>query len=275
MAPTPARSFNTHALDKLSSAIWEPETAMSITPMRKSKIILLGNSGVGKTSLLYSHKYGPDVTPCSATIGASYVNCEMTVQDDPIQLQIWDTAGQERYRCMIPMYLRNAIGAILVYDITDRRSFDEIHKWLQDLERYAVHAPLLMLVGSKADMTENREVSRLEGEAKAAKLQAQFYELSAFDPKSIDKMLYEMATRIHERQMLEPPETKQVELIRVQPWRRSPLHSPTSSGQMSPTSSEDYILSSNASFGTLASNEGRRAEEHDEEEKTAPCCSIM
>ncbi|CAD5208984.1 unnamed protein product [Bursaphelenchus okinawaensis] len=268
MAPTSIRVYS-------RGTVWEPETSISVQPMKKSKIILLGNSGVGKTSLLYSHRYGPDVTPCSATIGASYVNCEMCVEDKTIQLQIWDTAGQERYRCMIPMYLRNAIGAVLVYDITDRKSFDEIHKWLQDLERYAVETPLLTLIGSKSDMFEQREISTLEGEAKALKLKAQFYELSAFDPKSIDKMLYDLSIRIHHRMLMEPPETKQVELIKVQPWRRTPIHSPTSSGQMSPTSSEDYVLSSNASFGTLAAHEKKRIEDTEDEEKTAPCCSIM
>lgn len=69
------------------------------------------------------------MTP-SATIGASYINCNVVVEQEPIQLQIWDTAGQERFRCMVPMYMRNAKAAIIVYDVTCRKSFENVDKWV-------------------------------------------------------------------------------------------------------------------------------------------------
>uniref|UniRef100_A0A915CQ56 Uncharacterized protein n=1 Tax=Ditylenchus dipsaci TaxID=166011 RepID=A0A915CQ56_9BILA len=150
----------------------------------RSKVIVLGNSGVGKTSIIYNHKYGSGLLPCNATIGASYMNFDLTVNEDPIQLQVWDTAGQERFRCMVPMYMRNADAAILVYDITERKSFDEIEKWLTEISRCTnFEDPIIVLIGNKADMSAHRE----------------FYEISALDTQVIDCIFTAIAEGIHER----------------------------------------------------------------------------
>ncbi|KAI1730098.1 ras family domain-containing protein [Ditylenchus destructor] len=157
-----------------------PEHCSKLPP--RSKVIVLGNSGVGKTSIIYNHKYRSGLMTCNATIGASYMNFDLHVKGEPIQLQVWDTAGQERFRCMVPMYMRNADAAILVYDITDRKSFDEVEKWLHEISRCSNYEdPSIILVGNKADLKADREVAEGEGISKAAKINAKFYEISALD----------------------------------------------------------------------------------------------
>ncbi|KAI1719122.1 ras family domain-containing protein [Ditylenchus destructor] len=175
-----------------------PEHCSKLPP--RSKVIVLGNSGVGKTSIIYNHKYRSGLMTCNATIGASYMNFDLKVKGEPIQLQVWDTAGQERFRCMVPMYMRNADAAILVYDITDRKSFDEIEKWLHEISRCSNYEdPSIILVGNKADLKADREVAEGEGISKAAKINAKFYEISALDTEVIDCIFTMIAESIYER----------------------------------------------------------------------------
>lgn len=94
---------------------------------------MLGKSGVGKTTLIYKKKYGgTGLSSYNATIGSSFLNFDVALgsRDQLVQLQVWDTAGQERFRCMVPMYVRNAGVAVIVYDITERKSFEEIDRWI-------------------------------------------------------------------------------------------------------------------------------------------------
>lgn len=209
MVPRPKSSDRVdYAKQKCKEAVRQHETDVSVEPpVPKSKVIVLGNSGVGKTSIIYRHKYGTELTPYNATIGASYVNCEIGIKEHPVNLQIWDTAGQERFRCMVPMYMRNAVAAIVVYDITERKSFDDIDQWLKELERCSVglEPTVRVLVGNKADLTDKRMVAKGEGITKAAMMGAKFYEISAYDINMIDRIFYELAEQIHARVCLAPP----------------------------------------------------------------------
>ena len=123
-------------------------------------------------------------------------------------LQIWDTAGQERFRCMVPMYMRNASAAIIVYDITDRQSFNDVDKWADGLsslfsksidcisELYhccGMVDPVVVLIGNKADCEDKRQVAVGEGVAKALRMNARFYELSADRPLAFSDVLQELA----------------------------------------------------------------------------------
>ncbi|TMW58112.1 hypothetical protein Poli38472_011700 [Pythium oligandrum] len=117
------------------------------------KIVIVGATDVGKTSITMRYCHGSFSTPTSATIGASFLQKRIVVGSTrrKMTLQIWDTAGQERFRSMAPMYYRNAKAAILVYDLGSEASFDKIKEWLQDLRHHVGDDIVLAVVGNKCD----------------------------------------------------------------------------------------------------------------------------
>ncbi|KAK6021678.1 Ras family protein, partial [Ostertagia ostertagi] len=136
--------------------------------------------GVGKTSVIYRHRFGNRSAPFTSTIGASFVECEVETSYENMSLQIWDTAGQERFRCMVPMYMRNSAAAIIMYDVTSRQSFRGRGQKLRKCCGMA--DPLVVLIGNKCDLQDKRRVSSIEGQEKAFALDARFYEISAEKP---------------------------------------------------------------------------------------------
>jgi small GTP-binding protein len=118
------------------------------------KVVILGPTDVGKTSITMRYCHGSFSTPTSATIGASFLQKRVIVGDDArrkMTLQIWDTAGQERFRSMAPMYYRNAKAAILVFDLTSEATFDKVKEWLRDLQSHVGDDIVLAVVGNKSD----------------------------------------------------------------------------------------------------------------------------
>jgi len=125
-----------------------------------SKIVIMGNSGVGKTSLLQRYtqnKFDPKNT--TSTSGAFFVTKKVYVNGVRVRLQLWDTAGQERFRSMAPMYYRGANAALLLYDITNASTFDDIRGWLEELKKNCQPELIIYIVGSKADLSPFRQVT--------------------------------------------------------------------------------------------------------------------
>ncbi|KAJ7781587.1 P-loop containing nucleoside triphosphate hydrolase protein [Mycena metata] len=125
-----------------------------------SKIVIMGNSGVGKTSLLQRYtqnKFDPKNT--TSTSGAFFVTKKVYVNGLKVRLQLWDTAGQERFRSMAPMYYRGANAALLLYDITNASTFDDIRGWLEELKKNCQPELIIYIVGSKADLSPHRQVT--------------------------------------------------------------------------------------------------------------------
>ncbi|KAH8979932.1 P-loop containing nucleoside triphosphate hydrolase protein [Lactarius hatsudake] len=125
-----------------------------------AKVVVMGNSGVGKTSLLQRYtqnKFDPKNT--TSTTGAFFVAKKVTVNGVKVRLQLWDTAGQERFRSMAPMYYRGANAALLLYDITNQASFQDVHGWLKELKKNCPADLITYIVGSKADLSHLRQVS--------------------------------------------------------------------------------------------------------------------
>ncbi|KAJ7688407.1 P-loop containing nucleoside triphosphate hydrolase protein [Mycena rosella] len=125
-----------------------------------SKIVIMGNSGVGKTSLLQRYtqnKFDPKNT--TSTSGAFFVSKKVYVNGLKVRLQLWDTAGQERFRSMAPMYYRGANAALLLYDITNASTFDDIRGWLEELKKNCDPDLIIYIVGSKADLSPYRQVT--------------------------------------------------------------------------------------------------------------------
>ncbi|XP_061383531.1 ras-related protein Rab-26 isoform X2 [Danaus plexippus] len=144
------------------------------------KTILLGDSGVGKTSLLVQFETGKfQPGNFSATVGIGFTNKVVTVDGIKVKLQIWDTAGQERFRSVTHAYYRDAHALLLLYDVTNKTSFDNIRAWLGEIREYAQDDVVIMLLGNKSDSGLERAVRREEGQRLAREYQVAFMETSA------------------------------------------------------------------------------------------------
>lgn len=148
-------------------------TGKSLT---KYKIVFLGEQGVGKTSLITRFMYDTFDDHYQATIGIDFLSKTMYLDDKTIRLQLWDTAGQERFRSLIPSYIRDSHVAIVVYDVTNKKSFEYIDKWIEDVKsERGEENVILCIVGNKNDLVDERQVSTEEGERKAQVLNAKIF----------------------------------------------------------------------------------------------------
>ncbi|KAI8016388.1 Ras-related protein RABC2a [Camellia lanceoleosa] len=161
------------------------------------KILIIGDSGVGKTSLVlsFTSKYTEYSAP---TIGVDFKIKYLTVGGKKLKLTIWDTAGQERFRTLISSYYRSAQGILLVYDVTRRETFTNLTDvWTKEVDLYSTNKNCIkMLVGNKVDKESERVVSREEGIELAKQLGCLFYECSAKTKKNVDQCFQELALKI-------------------------------------------------------------------------------
>ncbi|XP_055845217.1 ras-related protein Rab-37 isoform X2 [Episyrphus balteatus] len=144
------------------------------------KVMLLGDSGVGKTCLLVRFRDGTFLSGnFISTVGIDFRNKVVNVDNTRVKLQIWDTAGQERFRSVTHAYYRDAHALLLLYDVTNKVSFDNIRAWLVEIREYAQEDVVIMLLGNKADCGSDRQVKREEGERLAREYNVAFMETSA------------------------------------------------------------------------------------------------
>uniref|UniRef100_A0A4W3I860 RAB41, member RAS oncogene family n=1 Tax=Callorhinchus milii TaxID=7868 RepID=A0A4W3I860_CALMI len=152
-------------------------------PLRKFKLVFLGEQSVGKTSLITRFMYDSFDNTYQATIGIDFLSKTMYLEDrtvsSNVRLQLWDTAGQERFRSLIPSYIRDSTIAVVVYDITNLNSFQQTSKWIDDVRTERGSDVIIMLVGNKTDLADKRQVSMEEGERKARELNVMYIETSA------------------------------------------------------------------------------------------------
>ena len=151
------------------------------------KIVLIGDSGVGKTNLLSQfvrNQFNPD---SKTTIGVEFATKTIQVSEKTVKAQIWDTAGQERYRAVTSAYYKGAIGAMLIYDITSLTSFNGVQKWLKELRENSDNNIVIMLIGNKTDLHPSRSVTEAEGMKYASKEHLLFMETSAENSTNIQE----------------------------------------------------------------------------------------
>ena len=158
-------------------------------------IILLGSSNVGKSNMMNQFLRGQFEEACLATIGINILNKLFVFDGKKVKINYYDTAGQERYNSLNLTLLRKADGVILVYDITSQESFRKIDFWIQELHNKNKDSKVLMLVGNKTDLDNEREVSFQQGEKKANEIGCPFMETSAKTNHNI-KECFEKASRI-------------------------------------------------------------------------------
>lgn len=152
-------------------------------------VIVVGNAAVGKTNLIQRWKKGSYDQNNMPTVGTEWTTKQYQCEDSIVKIQMWDTAGQERYRSIVRQYYRGAHGALVVYDVTNRDSFDSIVEWLDNLRDFNpdVVNMQILLVGNKSDRADEREVQTKEGVALATRLGLNFLETSALSGDNCSK----------------------------------------------------------------------------------------
>jgi Ras-related protein Rab-1A len=163
--------------------------------LQQQKIVLIGDSGVGKSCLLLRFADDNFTDSYISTIGVDFRFRTVKVGDKTIKLQIWDTAGQERFRTITSAYYRGADGIITVYDVTAKESFDHVVDWLNEVDRYANPGTVKLLVGNKCDR-EDRNVSTEVGESFANNLNLPFLETSAKTSENVEAAFLAMASEL-------------------------------------------------------------------------------
>lgn len=159
-----------------------------------SKVILLGDLSVGKTTLIQAYvNQGHLDKKIAPTIGAAFATCNVHVENTIVKCEIWDTGGQERFRALVPMYYRNANAAILVFDVTSLLSFENIKRWVDTLKKDILEPMTFIVVGNKIDLTEDRKISRCEGVQYSNQIGAAYYECSALQYRGIEQVLNGLA----------------------------------------------------------------------------------
>ncbi|KAM8860491.1 ras-related protein Rab-8B [Synchiropus picturatus] len=160
------------------------------------KLLLIGDSGVGKTCLLFRFSEDSFNTTFISTIGIDFKIRTIELDGKRVKLQIWDTAGQERFRTITTAYYRGAMGIMLVYDICNEKSFENIKNWIRNIEEHASSDVEKMILGNKCDMTDRRQVSKDRGEKLAIDYGVKFLETSAKSSLNVEEAFYTMGRDI-------------------------------------------------------------------------------
>lgn len=181
------------------------------------KLLLIGDSGVGKSCLLLRFSDDSFTTSFITTIGIDFKIKTIELDGKRIKLQIWDTAGQERFRTITTAYYRGAMGILLVYDVTDEQSFQNIRNWIRNIEQHAADNVDKILVGNKCDMISEKVVETARGQALADEYSIKFFETSAKSDINVVEAFTSIAQDIKKRLMDNPNATPQAGGIRIDP----------------------------------------------------------
>lgn len=166
------------------------------------KIVLLGDAGVGKSNLVYRFTKNDFNFGSKSTIAVEFSTKTVELDDNrSCKAQIWDTSGQERYRSIASSYYRGAVGALVCYDITSKRSFDSVLGWIKEFGKFADEDCLIMVVGTKMDLESKREVSQQDGLDFARENGLAFIETSAKDAVGVDTAFSRIVQEIYKMQI--------------------------------------------------------------------------
>jgi Rab family protein len=170
------------------------------------KLVLLGETGVGKTSVVQHYISGMAPERVNPTIGAAFVTKIVTCQDKQLELLIWDTAGQEVYRGLAPMYYRSALIAIIVFDVTKRDSFEAVDYWIRELKKNVADGIIIMICGNKTDLVDRRIVDFQEASSFASDKGVLYAETSAMTGAGVESMFQiALSALLRQKRIVEEP----------------------------------------------------------------------
>ncbi len=169
------------------------------------KIVIIGDSSVGKTGILNRYLHNEFYKDTKATVGVEFGAKKLNVNKKQIRLQIWDTAGQERYRAITSTYYKGAKGAFIVFDISNKTSFENVDRWIKEIKMLAELDIFIILIGNKSDLEEEgkREVSIEEAKTKAEFLGIPYLETSAKTSSNIDKAFNDVCSKVVDKLIIQ------------------------------------------------------------------------
>ena len=172
------------------------------------RYIIVGDSGVGKTNIIYRFVKGEFQNEMQSTLGVDFLSKNIKKNDKIFKLQIWDTNGMEQFRSIRQNYYKNAACALIIYDITDEKSFKSINDWIEECKNNAYNENLIIiLVGNKTDLSDQRKITEEEGESLGNKYNMRFYESSALTGYNINTIFNESSDMIYE--LIKNPKDKE------------------------------------------------------------------
>ena len=160
------------------------------------KILLIGDSGVGKTSVILRFTKNIFKEEFLNSIGVDFKSKDLNIDGQKVKLQIWDTAGQERFRTITASYYRGAHAIAIVFDLTQRISYEHVKRWMNDINKFAKENVLKFLIGNKSDLINERKVYYEEARALASQMNTTYFEVSAKKDENINEF-FEAATKIY------------------------------------------------------------------------------
>lgn len=162
------------------------------------KTLIIGDSSVGKSNLLLRFSDNIFHDTFLPTIGVDFKIKSVNVYDKSIKLNIWDTAGQDRFKTITQAYYKGAHGIVVVFDLTERNSFEHVQNWFQEIKKNAGETVVKILVGNKVDLQESRAVQKSEGEALARSLGVLYVETSAKTGENVDSVFMNLSKQIYD-----------------------------------------------------------------------------
>jgi small GTP-binding protein len=163
------------------------------------KFVVIGESGAGKTALIRRLADDQFVSTASSTLGAEFYTHDLALREQTVRLLLWDTAGQERFYSVAKAYFRSALGVVLVYDICDRRGYDQLRRWLRDARLEADPNCTVLLIGNKLDLAASRVVPATEAEEFARAHDLLYEEASAADGTNVRDAFVRIATDVWQK----------------------------------------------------------------------------
>ena len=170
----------------------EPNITIEVAPNNnvkeeyKLKVVVVGDSGVGKTNLIKRFINDTFNKDSKATVGVEFLSKTYLINQEVFKIEIWDTAGQERYKAITTTYYKGAKGALIVYDITRKETFDSVDRWISELNNSGDKNMTMLLIGNKCDLDSQRQVTKEQGEEKAKAFKVAFLETSASSGENLD-----------------------------------------------------------------------------------------
>ena len=194
--------------------IIEEVTSSDIKEDYKLKVVVVGDSGVGKTNIIKRFISNKFIANSKATVGVEFTNKSYRINDRVFKIEIWDTAGQERYKSITAAYYKGAKGALVVYDTTQKESYDNIDKWMLEIKDKGSKDMKIMIIGNKTDLINERKISTKEALEKAKIMNTPMMETSALNATNIKEAFFDLLKEMYEELR------KKLELIENQAERR-------------------------------------------------------